>query len=82
MRSDRLGSSELYGFVDGGVIGVLPRIPGTQRADYSLASAGGGVRLRYREKAELGLEGAHSIDAPYAGYRDDWRATVSWRLSL
>lgn len=82
VHSDRFGNSELYGFVDGGVVGVLARVPGAVRADYSLASAGAGVRLRYREKAELGLEGAHSIDAPYPGYHDDWRATISWRLSL
>ena len=81
LKTGRLAQSEVYGFADGGVIGVRPRgvTPG---ADYSLASAGIGVRARYLEKAELGLEAAHSVDDPYPGYNDDWRISVAWRLSL
>ena len=81
LKGGKLAQSEIYSFVDGGVIGVRPRgvVPG---ADYSLASAGAGFRARYKEKAELGLEAAHSIDDPYPGYGDDWRISVAWRLSL
>lgn len=76
-----LAQSEVYGFVDGGVVGVRTR--GTiAGGDASLASAGAGVRARYHEKAELGLEGARVLDAPYPGYRDDWRISVAYRLSL
>ena len=81
LKGGRLAQSEIYGFTDGGVIGVRPRgtAPG---ADYALASGGVGVRARYLDKAELGLEAAHAIDDPYPGYADDWRISVAWRLSL
>lgn len=73
--------SELYGFVDRGTVRIAARgaVPAQQ---YSLASAGAGGRLRYREKAELGLEAARVIDRPYPAYRDDWQITASWRLTL
>ncbi|QDZ06652.1 ShlB/FhaC/HecB family hemolysin secretion/activation protein [Sphingomonas panacisoli] len=81
IKSDRFGQSEVYTFIDGGVLAVLPRGPGV-RTDYSLASAGLGVRARYRDKAELGLEAARSIKQPLPGRDDDWRLSVAWRLSL
>jgi hemolysin activation/secretion protein len=80
-KAAAFATSELYTFVDGGSVGILDRGVG-QRMDYSLASTGAGVRLRYKEKAELGLEAARAIDDPYAGYGEDWRLSVSWRLSL
>ena len=81
LKGDRFGTSEVYTYVDGGVLAVLPRGPGL-RADYSLASAGIGFRARYREKAELGLEAGRSIKQPLPGQTDDWRLSVAWRLSL
>lgn len=73
--------SELYGFVDHAHIYINDRPPfaGT---DYSLASAGGGVRLSYGSKAWIEIEGAKVIDRPYPADRDDWRVNVTWRLSL
>jgi hemolysin activation/secretion protein len=82
LKSGKLGESEVYTFVDGGVLAVLPRGPGTVRGDYSLASAGLGVRARYTTKAELGLEAARSIKSPVEGQDDDWRFSVAWKLSL
>lgn len=76
-----LATSELYGFVDGGQVTVLARGP-TGRQSYSLGSAGFGARARYRTKAELGIEAARTIDKPYPSYADDWRLSVSWRLSI
>ena len=81
VKGDKFGQSEVYGFVDGGVVGVLPRFPGP-RLDYSLASAGAGFRLRYRDKAMLGLEASHAIKDPYPGYAEDWRIAVAWNLSI
>lgn len=81
LTGDRFGESEVYTFIDGGVLGVLPRGAGS-RADFSLASTGVGVRARYRDKIELGLEGARSIKRPLPGRDDDWRFSVAWRLSL
>jgi hypothetical protein len=62
-------------------VGVEGRLT-PARADYSLGSAGIGTRLRFREKAELGVELGRVIDDPYPGYDDDWRVSLSWRLSL
>lgn len=81
VKAAAFAQSEVYTFVDGGVVGVLDRGFG-RRVDYSLASTGIGVRARYKEKAELGLEAARAIDDPYAGYAEDWRVSVAWRLSL
>lgn len=77
----RFATSELYLFGDGGAVTVLPRA-GSGAQTYDLASAGVGARARYKEKAELGLEAARVVDAPYPGYGEDWRLTVGWRLSL
>ena len=81
VKAGPFGQSEMYGFVDGGVLAVLPRGP-MPRIDSSLASAGLGLRARYRDKVELGLEAARSLKAPAAGQDDDWRLSVEWRLSL
>jgi hemolysin activation/secretion protein len=82
IRAKDFASSEVYVFGDGGFVTVLARGPGTMQADYSLASAGVGVRARWKEKIELGLEGSRSIDSPYAGYKEDWRLGVEWKLDL
>lgn len=81
VEASRFATSELYGFIDGGAVRVLQRgfVP---TRDYGLASIGGGVRARYRAKAELGLEAARAIARPYPGLSDDWRVVVSWRLSI
>lgn len=81
LKRAALATSELYGFVDAGSVRVLARGPVPAR-DYSLASAGAGLRARYRAKAELGLEAAHVIRRPYPGITDDWRLIVAWRLSV
>lgn len=73
--------TELYTFVDGAKLGIERRgpVPG---GNFDLASAGAGIRLAYTTKAVIELEGARSIDRPYQGFRNDWRVSVSWRLSL
>jgi hemolysin activation/secretion protein len=81
VKGEPFGESEFYVFVDKVWLGIDNRvIPG--RSDYSLGSAGAGLRLRYREKAELGVELSHVIDEPYPAYNGDWRVNLSWRLSL
>ncbi|RYY43869.1 MAG: ShlB/FhaC/HecB family hemolysin secretion/activation protein [Sphingomonadales bacterium] len=81
VRGDTFGTSEFYVFADRAWIGIQGRgVPG--RFDTALASAGVGGRLRWRDKAELGLELARVIDDPWPGYDEDWRMSVAWRLSL
>jgi hemolysin activation/secretion protein len=77
----RLEGTELYSFVDGARLYVRDR-PGFPSQDFDLASAGGGVRFAYASKASLEIEGARSIDRPYAGAAPDWRVNVTWRLSF
>lgn len=77
----RYAQSELYGFIDGGVVRVAGR-GGVPAQRYDLASAGVGARIRRGAKAELGLEAARVIERPYRGYDDDWQLTASWRLTL
>ena len=81
VKAQHFALSELYTFVDAGKVGIDRRgaAPG---GSFSLASAGIGGRVRYRGKAELGLEAARSIDHPYPRYPDDWRVSVAYRLSL
>ena len=81
LHKANLSGSELYGFADAGSVRVLGR-GGLPTQDYSLASAGAGIRARYRQKAELGLEAAHALERPYPGSTDDWRVLVAWRLSI
>ena len=79
--SPALAESELYSFVDGARVHFVRR--GLAPAsDYGLASAGAGLRLAYRERASLEIEGARSIDRPYPGFTNDWRVSIGWRLSL
>ncbi|MEP9358458.1 ShlB/FhaC/HecB family hemolysin secretion/activation protein [Sphingomonas sp. KR3-1] len=82
LKGKRFGTSEIYTFVDRAWIGIEGRGGVTGRSDYALASAGFGTRLRWLDKAEIGLEAAHVIDDPYPGYDEDWRFSLAWRLSL
>lgn len=81
VRAKSFATSEIYAFADAAKVRLKSR-PGFDGADFDLASAGGGLRLRYKDKASLDLEAAKSIDRPFEGVRDDWRVTVGWRLSL
>jgi hemolysin activation/secretion protein len=81
LKGGPLAASELYAFADRAWIGVTAR-GADPRIDLSMASAGFGGRLKFREKAELGLEAATAIDDPYPGFDEDWRVSVMWKLSL
>ena len=80
LKIEPLKTSEIYSFVDEGRLTVLGAL-GFPDQSYSLGSAGVGVRAKYREKYELGLEGARVIDRPTPGYAEKWRLTVSWRIT-
>ncbi|WP_297511330.1 ShlB/FhaC/HecB family hemolysin secretion/activation protein [uncultured Caulobacter sp.] len=71
-----LGGSEFYGFVDGGKVWYRGRLGyATSHAD--LRSAGGGVRLRVRDKAILQIEAAKALpnDLAFLDNRP-WRGVV------
>ncbi len=77
----RFARSEIYGFGDWSELRLLPRgdLPGR---DFDLASAGGGVRVAWTDRALIELEYARTVDRPYPGYPSDWRVSVGWRVSL
>ena len=81
VRDARFATSEVYGFADAGRVGVTARGAAAPATSYDLASVGVGGRLRLRERAEIGLEAARAIDDPFAGYSDDWRFSIAWRLT-
>lgn len=74
-------NSEIYVFGDRAGVRYVARDP-IPAAHYDLASAGAGVRLAFREKAELDLEAARRIDRPYPGFSGDWQFNVAWRASF
>lgn len=79
-KGKRIKQTELYAFVDGGIVSIAGRA-GTARQSFELASAGFGARAKYDTKAELGLEVARSVRDPVASYDRDWRLFLSWRIS-
>ena len=81
IRSGKFSTSELYGFADYATVRLLAR-PGFDGMDFDLASAGAGVRLGWTDKAMIELEFAHVLDDPFAGYDEDWRLSISWRLNI
>ncbi|WP_343521486.1 ShlB/FhaC/HecB family hemolysin secretion/activation protein [Sphingomonas sp.] len=81
VKGGAFAASELYAFADRAWIGIAPR--GVDPAiDLAMASAGFGGRVKFKEKAELGLEAATAIDDPYPAFDEDWRISVRWKLSL
>jgi hemolysin activation/secretion protein len=81
LTSKAWGASELYGFIDGASVAFASRPP-YAGARYDLASAGGGIRVAFRDRAAVSLELAHPIDNPYPGYRARWQVSVGWTLAL
>jgi hemolysin activation/secretion protein len=81
LKKGPLAASEVYGFVDYAVVDVLSR-PGFIGRDFDLGSAGGGLRLGYKDNAMIGLEVANTIDRPYAAYDSEWRFSINWRVSF
>jgi hemolysin activation/secretion protein len=81
VRGGRFAQSELYVFGDYAAVRFLAR-PGFAGRSPDLASAGGGIRLAFTDKAMLEFEVARTVDRPWPGYASDWRFSVGWRISL
>jgi hemolysin activation/secretion protein len=73
--------SELYLFGDAATLTIEERglIP---QQSFSLASAGAGVRMRWKDRIQLGLEAAKVVDRPFDSYEDDWRASFYYSILL
>lgn len=81
LRSGKLAKSEIYTFADYADVTLLARTA-TPRTDFRLGSWGGGLRLSYAENATVGLELADAWKQPVAGFGQDWRVALSWKLSI
>ena len=71
--------SEIYLFGDAATLTIEERglIP---QQSFSLASAGAGVRLRWKDRIQLGIEGAKVLDRPFPLYDGDWRASFYYSV--
>lgn len=81
IKNPKLAKSEAYVFGDAATLSVHGRgiVPGQS---FSLASAGAGVRARFKDRFQLGVEGAAVLDRPYAGYDDHWRLSVFYNVTF
>lgn len=81
LKSKRMGGTEFYGFVDYSRLFINERL-GLSESDWSLASAGGGVRFAYSDVASVNVEYATAIKDPFNGLLGDSRINFSWKLNL
>lgn len=73
--------TEVYGFADDARVRLVPRGQFTG-ATYGLSSAGGGLRLAYKERGAISVEAAHALERPAPGLGDKWRFSIGWRVSF
>ncbi len=81
LASGRLSTSEIYAFGDWASLTLNRRGP-LPRQHWDLASAGGGARLRFSDRIELGVEAATVLDRPYPAYSDDHRVSFYYTVGL
>jgi hemolysin activation/secretion protein len=79
MKAGNFQQSEAYLFGDAASLRVnrRPAFPGQS---FSLASAGAGVRVKYKKRIQLGLEAAAVLDRPYPGYRKNTRLSFYYTI--
>lgn len=73
--------SEVYVFADYVQGDVFSRSNG-DAITIDMGSFGGGVRAAYDDLGVLELEFARAYDQPVAGFDQDWRFSVGWRLDI
>ncbi|WDI32513.1 ShlB/FhaC/HecB family hemolysin secretion/activation protein [Hyphococcus flavus] len=73
--------SEVFVFADYADTELFGRASGVD-LNYNLGSYGGGVRAAYKDNGYLELELSHPYDQPVAGYDQDWRFSLTWRLNI
>lgn len=73
-----LAGSEVYVFGDSGRVTLAARPGLIPKTEASLGSAGLGVRVAWKQKTVVGLEGAYGVDAP-PGKEGAWRLGFTFR---
>ena len=77
-----LANSELYGFVDKGAVRYRARL-GLPNQDWSLASAGGGVRVPIDKHLVVQLEAARGLESPLPPLNGErWKGIFSLRTAF
>jgi hemolysin activation/secretion protein len=79
LASGEFAQSEGYVFGDAATLTLEDRI-GFPGQSFSLASAGAGIRVRYKDRIQLGVEAAAVVDRPFAGYDDDVRLSFYYSM--
>lgn len=81
MRSGDFSRSEIYLFGDAASLDFHSRggLPGQE---FTLASAGAGARVRWKDKVELSFEAARVLDRPFEGYEGDWRLSFYYSVKI
>ena len=81
IASGDFAKSELYAFTDAAHLTVHRRLA-LPRQSFRLASAGVGVRAKFKERMQIGLEGAAVLDRPYPAYRHKFRGSVYYTIQF
>lgn len=79
IQAENFNQSEIYAFADAADLTVKAREPFPSQS-FDMASAGGGVRARYKNKIQLGVEGAAVLDRPFPAYTKDWRLSFFYSI--
>jgi hemolysin activation/secretion protein len=81
VASGDFAMSEAYLFGDAGRIHANPRL-GFPGQSFSLASAGAGLRAKYKDRVQLGVEAAAVLQEPYPAYDEDYRVNVYYSVTF
>ena len=81
VRAEDFKQSEFYLFADAADLTVKARGEFPAQ-NFDMASGGVGVRGRYKNRIQLGLEGAGVLDRPFPAYTKDWRLSFFYSILL
>jgi hemolysin activation/secretion protein len=79
IKAANFAQSEAYLFGDAARLTVERRAI-IARQEFDLASAGAGLRARYKDRIQLGVEAARVLNRPFAGYNDKWRLSAFYSI--
>lgn len=79
LSSGKFQRSEIYLFSDAAALKINRR-PTIASRSFSLASAGGGLRVKYKDRVQVGVEAAQVLKRPFDAYRKDLRINFYYTL--
>ncbi len=81
IEDGNFAKSEVYGFTDNARVRTHARL-GAPGQSFSLASAGAGVRVNFKDKMQFGLEAAAILERPTPAVRKDYRLTFAYSIKF